>query len=515
MKVVTYARVSTLGQEKRGQSLPNQERSFKKWLDATGHDRVHRYREHGSAGSIEGRDEFVRMIEDLPRTKPQAVVVETLDRFTRNLRDGLNLLELLRGHGVWLWPLDWDRKIDVDDDRDWDEVVEEFRAAERERRRIRKRVLRSYQGRRERGATTANVAPFGLIRQGDLLVTDPTRAWIAAEIDKRALAGEPFSQIVAWALSVDERAWRTKPGLTRALKNEAYVRAGIRTPETQRKLNALLESRRGRFGMVRDKDHEFTGVFACGACVDAGYPVEKSLMSGVDRRGFPNIQCRHRDNRGGYQRQAEGVRHSFMVAESKVAAEWERMIYALASPAGLAAWTERGAGNSAERERKLLRRLAEIDQRKAALKRRRDQAFDLLEDSEPAVKAQARKLLTEIEGDEIELSLQREQVQVELSREPATGRDAKRLAEALAEFGARYKQEPVRSRNALNRALCAAIGSHPRVYRIGPANRWSEISVVWPEIDALRVSSSSVARAPKRARSRGGSPKESGAGARR
>src|SRR6185312_228547 len=155
MRVVSYSRVSSLSQETDGQSLQNQERAFTRWLERTGNTRVRAYRESASAGTIEGREEFSRMLKELPRLKVDAVIIDAMDRFTRSLRDGLNLIEELRSHGVGLLPIDWhrDKPLDLNLDRDWADVVDEFTTAEAERRRIRKRIRRAYEGRRERGAT--------------------------------------------------------------------------------------------------------------------------------------------------------------------------------------------------------------------------------------------------------------------------------------------------------------------------------------------------------------------------
>lgn len=502
MNVVTYARVSTIGQESKGESLQNQEAAFVRWLERSGNTRILAYSETASAGTIAGRVKFQQMLADLPRTKPDLIVVDTLDRFTRNLREGLNTLEQLRGHHVALLPLDWhrERPINLDDDRDWQEVVEEFTAAERERRRIRRRILRYYEGRRERGAITTNKAPFGLLRDGERFIADQQRAWIVQEADKRVLAGQTYADVLRWAISVDEASWRTLSGLKSALANAAYVTAGVRPPNVHRAIAQHLESMRSRHGQRRKHPHEFTGVFACGLCVDGGTPPAQALMSGIGRspgpetKGkrrfdpYPNIQCARRNNkkRQPGESNPELLRHAFRVAEGKVAQAWRTYIYALAAPDALARWVAGGEANAQDRERRLLARLAEIDRKAAALKKRRDAAFDLLADRDAGIAKQARKMLTEVESDEMTLAVQRQTVLGELAHEPIHARDPQRLGDALANFATRYEKASAQTRNRLNRALCAAIGSHPRVYREDPTKgRWSKIVVVWPEVDAL------------------------------
>lgn len=55
------------------------------------------------------------MINDLPALAPEVVVVDTIDRFSRNLKDGHDLLERFKGMRVSLLALDWDEPINLDD----------------------------------------------------------------------------------------------------------------------------------------------------------------------------------------------------------------------------------------------------------------------------------------------------------------------------------------------------------------------------------------------------------------
>lgn len=313
MRIVSYARVSTLGQESEGESLDNQERAFQQYIARSGADHIASYREAKSAKNIAGRAEFSRMIADLPITKPDCIVVDTLDRFTRNLREGLNTLEQLRGHHVGLLPLDWQRRepIDLDNDSDWSQVVEEFQAAERERRRIRKRVKRSYEGRRERGATTTNRAPFGLRKVGDRLVPDAQSVWIVDDAEARALAGEDFLAIARWAKSLHPAAWSTASSVRTAFENDSYVLAGARTPDRHRALCEMLALRASRFGQRRENESEFTGVILCGPCFDAG---NLALMTGrlQRKRGidYPAVACN-------LSRTANRKTHFFSVHQSR------------------------------------------------------------------------------------------------------------------------------------------------------------------------------------------------------
>lgn len=433
---------------------------------------VRYYHEAASAGTVEGRAQFTRMIADLPKTKPQAIVIQTLDRFTRNLRDGLNTLEELRGHRVGLLPVDWRRNtpLDIDDDRDWGDVVAEFTAAERERRRIGRRIKDSYEGRRQRGAVLANRAPFGLQRQGDRFVPGP-QAWIVAEAEERLLRGDGKLAIVSWVREIAPDGWKSIYGLYYGMLNEHYVKAGARSVERHRELAALLARVRSRYGQDRENDHEFTGVFRC-SCGELLY----GAIAWRDGKGYPTLRC------NSVLKNPNG--HNTSYAVSKIAEQWLALIGELrADPASVAAWS--AGTQDDDRERQLQRQLAAIDQKGAALKRRRDAAFDLLGSGERALERQARQTLTEIDADEGAIHVEREAVLGELARIPhAQARNPQALLAALGSFGKVYTRASLRKRNELNRALVAIVGEHPVLVRDGEGKGAvrAPIRIAWPQI---------------------------------
>lgn len=486
VRVVSYARVSTLAQESEGQSLPNQERVFARWIERSGAVRVRAYREAASAGTVEGRAEFSRMIDELPTTKPDAIVVDTLDRFTRSLLDGLHLLEQLRGHKVGLLPLDWrrERPIDVDDDRDWDDVVQEFTGAERERRRIRRRIVRAYEGRRERGATVTNRPPFGLLKQGDHLVPDPERIWIIREVERMALEGTAFATIAQWARSVDPTAWKTRAGPRQAIGNPSFLAAGARTPERQAELDASLADNVLRFGKLKTMHpHVFAGIFVCGICVDGGYAPERSVMTGAWQKGLERIVCAHMQN-------VDDRGHSFYCDARLVVDQWSRYIRALANDDDA---VDRWASTleALPDRRKLERSLAQLDQRVAALSDRRDRALDLLSDPNPAVGRQVRRALTQVDADEAALVATREALLGQIAQLERPRRDPRHLRNLLTAFPDIYAdQESLSAKSALARALVDAIGGRPELRRIGPGGRGQryDVAMSWPVVDNLELS---------------------------
>ncbi len=493
MRVVTYARVSHRKQADEGQSLVNQDRKFQRWKDFGGHTIVHSYEEQASASTIRKRRLFQQMLEELDVTQPDCIVVDSMDRFSRNLEDAFDVLKQLRKRGINVWPLEWEREKPPDiityDSEDYIRARDEIIAAQAELKRIRTRMKRSYKGREERGATKTNRAPLGLRKEGDVLMPDPQTAWIVTEAEDRALAGDHFLDIVRWVQCVEPRAWSHNRSLQDAFANLNYVTAGLRSVDRHRALADMLESRRQRFGQRRVHENEFTGVFLCGVCADENRP--KALMTGTHRKDpkmhgylYPTLVCN-----SPHDERVRKVRHNFSVAQSKIEAAWWRYVDDItADPALLRRWAEQHSENGAERERQLTQRLARIDQEAAALKSRRDRAFDLLGDANGAIQRQARKALEDVERDEMQLAIQRQAVVAELAAAPPSAkRDPELIHAELRRYREVYEGEDPRSRNELNRAMCALIGSHPKVYRFGGP---SEPAIVeWPELDTLRRAS--------------------------
>ncbi|GAC1546148.1 MAG: hypothetical protein NVS2B17_29160 [Candidatus Velthaea sp.] len=474
--------MSSLRQETAGQSLQNQERAFTDWLARHGHERVAAYRESASAKSIEGRREFVRMIAELADTKPDAIVVDTLDRFTRDLRDGLDVLHQLRGHRVGLLPLDWrrERPIDVDDDRDWDDVVHEFSGAERERRRIRRRMLRSFEGRRERGATLCNRGAFGLRKEGDRLVPSDD-AWIVREADRMIIAGSSLEVVAKWAATVAARPpWAYISGLRDAMENPNYVRAGVRTPETQTALYEAAKRLSERYGGKRKHEHEFSGIFACAEC--------GAVTTAAYRIGIEQVQCAPK---GAIAKPHPAYAYA-VEGPDRVRAGWDRWIERIVACAGFEqAWAAADNPTGANERRALERKLADLDQRAAAMKQRRDAAFAMACDVDPMLVAQARRALREIEGDERALEIEQQATLALLMRTVPNRREADEIRTAIEFHRDGADDLTVFERAEFHRRFVRMIGERPTITRErrtrknGRAAVDDPIVIAWPAVERL------------------------------
>ncbi len=97
-----YTRVSTAIQVD-GYSLDAQRDKLIKYAEYQELDIAHEYSDQGKSGkSVEGRPEFMQMLEDIKSEKDQVsyVLVFKLSRFGRNAADVLSSLQLMQDFGV-------------------------------------------------------------------------------------------------------------------------------------------------------------------------------------------------------------------------------------------------------------------------------------------------------------------------------------------------------------------------------------------------------------------------------
>jgi DNA invertase Pin-like site-specific DNA recombinase len=161
----------------------DQEARFAEFIAATGHTRVDQEAEEVSGGKNTRTPRFQAMLDRMPLVGAEAVVCDSLDRFSRDAFDGPTVVTRLQAMGVALWELEhsWERPFDLRDPRDRGYVLDKFRAAESERDRITKRTKKRYAEQRRRGATCTNRPAFGLTLAGDQkghrrIVADPATA---------------------------------------------------------------------------------------------------------------------------------------------------------------------------------------------------------------------------------------------------------------------------------------------------------------------------------------------------
>ena len=104
MRAVAYIRVSSLSQVD-GHSLDAQERLFKNLCKNRDWEPVEVYREEGRSAHVEAitrRPVFKKLLDDAGKNKFDAVIVHTLDRWSRNMKVTMESLSILAKHNVSL-----------------------------------------------------------------------------------------------------------------------------------------------------------------------------------------------------------------------------------------------------------------------------------------------------------------------------------------------------------------------------------------------------------------------------
>jgi DNA invertase Pin-like site-specific DNA recombinase len=97
--VFGYVRASTILEVQQG-SLERQRELIKKFCEERGWE-VRFYEDRAKSGAtIQQRPEFQRMMEEVKKQKPYAVIVSKIDRFARSLIDLLNSINYLQENGV-------------------------------------------------------------------------------------------------------------------------------------------------------------------------------------------------------------------------------------------------------------------------------------------------------------------------------------------------------------------------------------------------------------------------------
>jgi DNA invertase Pin-like site-specific DNA recombinase len=454
MRVFAYTRVSSADQT-RGASLGDQTGRIEQWLRENDHSLIANYSEHGSGGSAKNRKTFTQMMLDLSSIRPEVLIVDSADRFTRNTLDGGRWVSHITDLGVGLAIIEHDegRLLDMRTHADRAFVANAFLIADAERDRMAKRQLKRYAATRAAGATTTNRPSWGLIlaegqRGRRRLMTDPRRGSVIAEVDRRILSGESVAKVVEWLKVEHPGSWSERSSLAQMLRDEqgSYVSTGARAAETQSRLREMFSERRHIFGRDRRRsvpvrnaletlerelrgetgerpplrDHPLAGVLACGLCVAAGRRAESSLMTGYYVNGNSQpfaLSCIGRRNgKRVHRRWSVGVHRIIPLLFDK--------LEKLRDPRVLDACWERWSAEpvtpqAASQRTGLERLLASCDEEEATIEIEVTAAFRLISSPRPGVVAEAERLLERCNANRLALAAKRSAILSRIADLPA------------------------------------------------------------------------------------------------
>lgn len=231
-RVCAYCRVSTDDTDQRN-SLEAQKMFFERYFQIHSNwTNIGIYADEGLSGtSLEKRDEFNRMIFEAKRGNIDLILTKEVSRFSRNVRDIMQIVEELRDIGVYVWFLSDDINTEKIEDRG--KLTHMANIAEQESIRTSNRVKWGHQQRMQMGVVFGRKEMYGYnIVKDDFgfqhFEIIPDEAEVIKNIFEWFASGEGTHRIARRLEQQGIETKRYKNGwsntvILRILRNEKYV----------------------------------------------------------------------------------------------------------------------------------------------------------------------------------------------------------------------------------------------------------------------------------------------------
>lgn len=231
-RVCAYCRVSTDDTDQRN-SLEAQKMFFERYFQIHSNwTNIGIYADEGLSGtSLEKRDEFNRMIFEAKRGNIDLILTKEVSRFSRNVRDIMQIVEELRDIGVYVWFLSDDINTEKIEDRG--KLTHMANIAEQESIRTSNRVKWGHQQRMQMGVVFGRKEMYGYnIVKDDYgfqhFQIIPDEAEVIKNIFEWFASGEGTHRIARKLEQKGIETKRYKNGwsntvILRILRNEKYV----------------------------------------------------------------------------------------------------------------------------------------------------------------------------------------------------------------------------------------------------------------------------------------------------
>jgi len=218
MKISIYIRVSTEDQVKEGYSLEVQREYLESFAKREGHEVFKVYCDGGISGYSERRPALQELLQDAKLRRFDLVVVYKIDRFSRNLKDLLNLVDELSICGVAFKSATEPFDTTTSAGKLMFQQLGSF--AEFERNRLAERVFPGMvKGVQQGNWQGARYAPYGYTynKSEKLLEVDEKAAKVVKIIFEMALAGKSIRRITEY---ITRKGYRNRNG--NIFFNKAY-----------------------------------------------------------------------------------------------------------------------------------------------------------------------------------------------------------------------------------------------------------------------------------------------------
>lgn len=178
MRAVGYPRVSTNGQDYRGQSLGDQISQIEQFCESQGIQLVAHFLEVESAATVSARPSFKAALKHLYHSDVDAIIVTNLDRHSRSVLDAEIIRRSLakRGKRIISIQEQYLTPFGQDVDPEFEDYLESalqhrMVEAEQERKRIRRRTIRGRKAKANKGGWIGFRPPYEYdVIQGELVL---------------------------------------------------------------------------------------------------------------------------------------------------------------------------------------------------------------------------------------------------------------------------------------------------------------------------------------------------------
>jgi site-specific DNA recombinase len=205
---VGYVRVSTSGQAEEGASLEAQTRKIRGYCELHDLDLIEIIEDAGLSGkSISGRPGIQRVLDLVKSRKVDNVVIYKIDRLVRNVKEAVEISELMQKRGCFLHSIS--EKLDTGSatGRLFYNIISAMAAWESEI--IGERTSMAMERKAQAGEKISSQAPFGYKHINDKVVPNEEEQAIIKEI--HTLTGKGYS-IRGIVEHLDQHGYRNRKG---------------------------------------------------------------------------------------------------------------------------------------------------------------------------------------------------------------------------------------------------------------------------------------------------------------
>lgn len=193
-----YVRVSTERQVQEGYSIAAQKENLISFAKMNKFKIYDIYADEGISGKdIEGRPSVKRLIEDIQNGKIDVVLVQKIDRLTRNITDTEDFIKLFQKYDVDIWSIS-DGKVDISNSNGKFMTLLKGLFAQHERELISERIKVAFNEKVKQGYTLCcGCTPYGYIRKkgNKIIVINHKEAIVVRKIFKLYNNNYSFTQI--------------------------------------------------------------------------------------------------------------------------------------------------------------------------------------------------------------------------------------------------------------------------------------------------------------------------------